>query len=84
MMDTYESTIAVAIAEGEAGEGETAPPIARDPKEAPTLSLKAPDLVGRCEAHRQSPFVLTADDVGRAAVGFLKVTKLMTLWLAII
>jgi hypothetical protein len=35
-MDTYESMIAVAIAEGEPGEGEIAPQIARDPKEAPT------------------------------------------------
>jgi hypothetical protein len=62
MMDTYESTIAVAIAEGEAG--------------------------GDCPSNRarseRGADVLTADDVGRAAVGFLKVTKLMTLWLAII
>jgi hypothetical protein len=33
-MDTYETTIAVAIAKGDAGEGEIAPQIVRDPKEA--------------------------------------------------
>ena len=34
LIDTYETTIAVAIANGDAGEGEIAPQIVPDPNEA--------------------------------------------------
>lgn len=51
-------------------------------------SQRRRELGRDCPSNRARPergaSVLTADDVGRAAVGFLKVAKLMTLWLAII